>query len=180
MKKINPRIAVKAGLFGSRFQFNNLPEGIANPKGDDAFYAGLQLDIPIGKSISITPELLYAESSATVYDAGLYSDFFSHVFLPVLLRYRIGKVSILAGPQAEFLLSAKGWYFEKAPDDDPDYRYYLKSGSVKEMGYTSFTLSGIVGAEWIFKYRFGVDARYKFGITNFRSDYSNPDFIPFI
>jgi hypothetical protein len=181
-KKTKPpvRLAIKAGLFGARFQFNNLPDGRKNPEGDDMYYAGIQADIPLNKKLSVASEVLYARSSLNTYIGGLYSDYFSHVFVPVLFKYRIGKVSVMAGPQAEFLLTAKGRYFEKAPEDDPDYNYYFKYGNIKGISYSDFTVSGVVGAEWIFKYRLGIDVRYKFGITNFRSDYRNPDLEPLI
>lgn len=178
--KLPVRLAVKAGLFGSRFKFNNLTEGRKNPEGDDMYYAGIQADIPLNKKLSVAPEVLYAKSSLNTYIGGLYHDYFSHVFVPVLFKYKIGKVSVMAGPQAEFLLTAKGRYFEKAPEDDPDYNYYFKYGNIKGISYSDFTISGVVGAEWVFKYRFGIDARYKFGITNFRSDYRNPDLEPLI
>lgn len=167
------RLAVRTGIFGSRYVFNNLPDGQKNPEGDDSFYAGLQADIPLSKNISVVPEVVYAQSSNNTYIGGLYGDFFKNLFVPVLVKYKLGKVSLMAGPQADFLLDAKGWYLEKAPESDPDYNYYFKSGDIKGKSYSNFTLSGVIGAEWVFKYRFGIDARYQFGLTNFRSDYKD-------
>jgi hypothetical protein len=171
------RFAIRAGLFSSTFTFEDLPVNQQKPTGDDAFYAGIQFDVPLSNKASVSPEVLYARSSNQTYISRLWFNDLSHLYIPVLFKYKFGKVSILTGPQAEFLLSATGDYLEKAPPTDPNYSYYQKRGSIKGTGYSSFTLSGVAGVEWIFKHRFGIDARYQFGLTNFRSA-DDPDITP--
>lgn len=160
------RIALRAGLYFSRPEFSNMSTGVQKPTGDDAFYAGVQVDIPLSRRLSIAPEVLYAMSSYQTSLPPLYVDDLSHLLVPLLFRYKLGKVSLLAGPQAEVLLNATGRYLERAPDSDPDYSFYDKIGDINGVGYSNFSMSGVVGIEWIFKHRFGLDARYQFGLTN--------------
>lgn len=158
------RVGIRAGLHLSRFSFKGLPSEFSKPSGEDAFYAGLQFDIPVSKKLSIAPELLYAyssvqsfKSSSNISTQALCFDDLSHLLLPVLLKYKVGHVSFSAGPQAEFLLSANGVYVENN---------IVKNGDLKDRSYSKFGLSGVVGIEWVFKYRFGIDARYQFGLTD--------------
>lgn len=158
------RIALRTGVYLSRFKFNDLPAEYRKPDGDDAVYAGVQVDIPLSIRLSITPEALYAISSVSSYidGFGLYNDDLSHILIPVLLKYKLGKVSLSAGPQAEILLSAKGYDVNTATNN-------IERRDIKNDSYRKFGVSGVLGAEWVFKYRFGIDARYQFGLTDFRA-----------
>jgi len=158
------RVGIRAGLHFSRFSFKELPSEFSKPSGEDAFYAGLQFDIPVNKKLSIAPELLYAyssvqsfKSSSNISSQALCFDDLSHILLPVLLKYKVRHISFSAGPQAEFLLSANGVYVENNT---------IKTGDLKDRSYSNFGLSGVVGIEWVFNYRFGIDARYQFGLTD--------------
>ena len=157
------RFGLRAGVYFSRFTFKDLPPEYSKPKGDDAFYAGVQVDIPLSTKLSLTTEALYALSSSQSYDdltRNLYQDELSHILVPAMLKYKFGKVGLLAGVQGEFLLSANGSYIEDN---------YIRNGDIKDRSYKGFGMSGVLGAEWVFKYRFGIDARYQFGLTDIRA-----------
>jgi hypothetical protein len=165
-QKEKVRIAARAGLYFSRFKFNDLPPEYTKPKGDDAFYLGIQVNVPLSNQWSIAPEVLYAISSSQSYDNlphQLYQDQLSHLLIPIQLKYRLGKIGLFAGPQAEILLSAKGPYYDGANNQ------IIFNTDIKDRSYKKLSLSGLVGAEWVFKYRFGIDARYQFGLTDFRA-----------
>lgn len=168
-------VGIKAGLYFSRSTYSNFPG--QKPKGDDAYYAGLEVVIPLSSKLSLSAEGLYAVSSMQSYQSTLLlNDELTHAFIPLLLKYRLGKVSVLAGPQAEILLSAKGLYREETPND-PDFDYYIRYGDIKERSYAKFSWSGVIGAEWVFKYRFGLEARYKFGLSNFKANNADAELV---
>jgi hypothetical protein len=157
------RVAIRAGLYFSRFKFSDLPVEYSKPKGDDAFYAGLQIDIPVSKKISIVGEGLYALSSVQSYDDlpnQLYVDNMEHILIPVLIKFKAGKFGFFGGGQAEWLLSATGTYVENST---------FIVGDIKENSYRKFGFSGVLGAEFVFKYRFGIDARYQIGLGDARA-----------
>lgn len=168
------RFGLRSGIYYSRFNFSNLPSEYRKPDGDETFYAGVQIDIPVSKKISIVPEVLYAISRVSSYidGLGIYDDNLSHILIPVSFKYKIGKLGLSAGPQAEVLLSAKGYYRSSTLQYDPISNVYyatLEHGDIKNDSYRKLGFSGVLGAEYVFKYRFGIDARYQFGLTDFRA-----------
>lgn len=167
-QKSTVRLGLRAGIYSSRFNFTGYPASYGKPGGDDAFYAGIQAVIPFNKKLSISTEALYATSSVQAYFPPLYQDNLSHLFIPVLFKYSLGKVSLFAGPQAELLLSAKGFYVLQTPED-PNYSYYVLKGDIRDISYKKISVDAVFGLEWIFKYRFGIDARAQYGLVDYRA-----------
>lgn len=157
------RLAIRGGVFLSNFSISDFPGSFEKPKGDAAVYGGLQIDIPISKKISIVPELLYAISGLSAYSdndpQGLFDDELNHLFVPLLFKYKARNFGLFAGPQADILLKAKG---ATGPS------YY--NGDISDSSYRKSGISGVLGAEYVFKYRFGIDARYQFSLTDMRAD----------
>jgi opacity protein-like surface antigen len=158
------RIALRAGTYFSRFKFTGLPATYRKPDGDDAVYGGVQVDIPLSSKLSMAPEALYAISSVSSYinGPGLYSDDLSNILIPVLLKYKLGKISLFAGPQAEILLSANGAYINTTTNS-------IEQGDIKNDSYSKFGVSAVLGVEWVFKNHFGIDARYQQSLTDMRA-----------
>jgi opacity protein-like surface antigen len=157
------RIAFRGGVFLSNFSIKDLPSSFEKPKGNAAVYGGLQVDIPLSQKISLAPEVLFAISGVSAYSEsnpqGLFDDQLSHVFVPILFKYKAGNFGLYAGPQADFLLKAKGATGPSFYNDD-----------ITDSSYRKSSLSGVLGVEYIFKHRFGIDARYQFSLGNMRSD----------
>jgi hypothetical protein len=155
------RIALRAGVFSSHFKVQSSYD--ASFTGDDAFYAGIQVQIPIAPKLYISPEFLYAISSVTIHDNQLTgsivaSDYLSHVLIPVQLKYQAGNLGLYAGVQTELLVNASnavtGIYKDK---------------NVTDSSYKKVSFSAIAGAEFVFKYRFGIDVRYHHSLSNMRA-----------
>lgn len=157
------RLAIRGGVFLSNQSISNLPSGFEKPKGDAAIYGGLQIDIPISKKISIVPEVLYAISGVSAYSdgnpQGLFDDELNHLLIPLQFKFKANKFGLFAGPQADILIKAKG-------NTGPSYY----NGDITDSSYKKFGMSGVLGLEYVFKYRFGIDARYQFSLTDARAD----------
>lgn len=150
------RIALRAGAFFSRFNIQTTHD--ASFTGDDAVYGGLQVQIPIAPKLYITPEFLYAISSVTYHSNPLGgsiigSDELTHILLPLQLKYQAGNFGLYAGMQTELLAKARNTYI----------------GDVTDSSYKKVSFSGIAGAEFVFKYRFGIDVRYHHSLSNMRA-----------
>jgi|GEM_PF-2480938 len=171
-KKLKPRLAIRGGVFLSSFKINDLPGSFEKPKGDAAVYGGLQLDIPVSQKISIVPEILFAVSGVSALSSnnpqGLFDDELSHLFLPVLFKYKVGNFGVFAGPQPELLLKAKGNTGLLKAKGNTGPSYY--NGDITDSSYRKFGFSGVLGAEYVFKRRFGVDTRYQFSLSDLKAD----------
>lgn len=167
--KLPVRLAIRGGVFLSNFSVSDLPSSFDKPKGDAAVYGGLQVDIPLSQKISIAPEILFAVSGISAYSEnnpqGLFDDELNHLFVPLLFKYKAGNFGLFAGPQADILLKAKG---ATGPN------FY--NGDITDSSYRKSSFSGLVGIEYVFKYRFGIDARYQFSLSDMRSDKGNTVF----
>lgn len=155
------RIGLRAGAYFSSFKVQSRYN--ASFTGDAIAYAGIQVQIPIAPKWYITPEVLYAASSVTFHDNSLggtivASDDLSHILIPVQLKYQVGKLGLYAGGQVAILASAKSTLIS-----------IYKNRNVTDSSYKKMNFSGIVGAEFVFNYRFGIDARYQWGFSNMRA-----------
>lgn len=157
------RLAIRGGVFLAKLSIGDLPGGFEKPSSDAAVYGGLQIDIPVSKKISIVPEILYAISGISAYSngnpQGLFDDELNHLLVPVLFKYKANKIGLFAGPQADILIKAKG-------NTGPSYY----NGDITDSSYRKTSFSGVLGLEYVFKYRFGIDARYQFSLSDMRAD----------
>lgn len=157
-------IGLKAGINFSMFKVSDLKSGaVSSIKNDNGFYAGTQVEIRLSKKFSIQPEILYItdgvvdyEPSGSGSDRVLNNETLSHISIPILAKLHVGHLGIYAGPQISMLTSATIM----------DHVNYTGKMKVTNESYTKTSFSGIVGLEYTFKYRFGVDARYQFGLSN--------------
>lgn len=161
-KQNNPvRLGLRTGIFSSQFQIQTTHN--ATFTGDDMYYAGIQVQIPITPKFYLIPEILYAKSSVTYHDSQLGGSILgaedlTHILLPVQLKYQAGKFGFYVGGQLDLLANARATYY-------PTYQ----NTDFTDSSYKKVSFSGIVGAEFVFKYRFGIDVRYHHSLLNMRA-----------
>ena len=126
---------------------------------------GAFVTLPISHNFFIQPELLYTQMGfQNKYNEPFSENYpnnynvmnhLSYLNISILAKYKImkTKISVLAGPQIGFLLSAN----EKATG------YY--SLDVKS-DYKNSDFSGVFGVEYTLPYSFIVSARYQLGLLN--------------
>ena len=158
------RFGIKAGGNFPHFNVSVIAPPLSQIYDDTYFYAGGQLDIRLGKHFGLQPELFYTAHPVqeTLVTAGP-DERLHEIAMPILFKYRPGKVAIYAGPQFDFLLKA----------EQHIYNASLMRRETLNTTDNSFKKIGIDftgGIEWTFKYRFGIDLRYVFGMSNRASE----------
>lgn len=136
------------------------------------FQVGGFAEVKLTDKFSIQPEVLYSLQGAKFKESGEYYSFkenvhASYLNIPVLAKYYvIDKLSVEAGPQVGFLLSAKNKW--EGVEDGEKY-----SGTVNvkdEFKSVDFSLN--IGAGYDFTENISAGVRYNFGISNISdSDY---------
>jgi hypothetical protein len=154
------RFGIKAGLNFPHFTASIIEPPLNSISDDNYFYAGTQVDVKFNKHFSLQPELFYVGHSVleVIGTAGPFERL-HQIALPVLAKYHLGKVAVYAGPQLDMLLKAEQHYYDMQEQKQ-------RNRDVTDSSYTKAGLSAVAGIEWTFKYRFGIDLRYVFGITN--------------
>ena len=158
------------GLKGG-FNNPNTPFGSSAPNGSVSsawvhygFAGGAWVALPLTKSVSLQPELLYSQmggSSIFPVSPPQWYDFYSltndYVAIPVLLKAHIKEVlAIYAGPQFGFLTKAKASIFRGVTRSNIDFK--------DSMSKTDF---GFAGGIQLFPHgRIHADARYIYGVKN--------------
>lgn len=96
------RIGIRAGVYQPLLKYSNLPSDFTKPTQETGVYGGLQADVPISQKVSVRPEIIAVIYSTQSYSpstfAWVISEDISQIQVPVLFCYRLGKVSIFAGP----------------------------------------------------------------------------------
>jgi hypothetical protein len=157
-------LGIKAGFNFPLFNAVKPPE-IDRLQNDGWFYVGLQSQIRLSKKFSLQPEAFWMRSGVQEYFSnpyGISDEQISQLAIPILAKYHLGKVSLYGGLQANILLKVNQWGYD-AIQEEHKYVDYTDS-SYKKMSW-----GGVVGIEWVFKYRFGIDARYIVGLSNLRA-----------
>jgi hypothetical protein len=153
-------IGIKTGLNFSTFNASVTKPVIDHFAQEPWFYAGVQAQLGVGKNFSIQPELFWVGNRQQVYLNTPYAireEDLNQLSLPILAKYHLGKVALYTGPQFDFLLSAKD-----------------NAGQSKN-GYKKISFNAVIGAEWVFKYRFGIETRYVFGLSNMATSNGEAD-----
>ncbi|MDB5005329.1 MAG: hypothetical protein JWQ34_3554 [Mucilaginibacter sp.] len=79
-----------------------------NTSGLAGFSAGFAFDLPINNTLSITPEILYAQkgySASTSF--GNFTQRSQYIDIPVLAKFKAGsRISFYAGPQISYAISS--------------------------------------------------------------------------
>lgn len=117
----------------------------------------------INENISLQPELLYSQKGFGFTLLTASSDMnINYMDLAALVRYNINEmISIHAGPQLGFVLSAKA----KEDDGEDDFKDIVKSTDFSLAGGVQVDLpTGIIGG-----------VRYNLGITNISETSDDPD-----
>lgn len=158
------RFAIKAGLNFPHYNVSKITPPLYGIQDDNSFYAGGQLDIRLSKYFSLQPEMFYSASPVmeVTNTAGPYERLHQIAF-PILAKFRLGKVAIYAGPQLDFLLKAEQHFYSATEQRQVTI-------NTTDSSFTKAGLSAVGGIEWTFKYRFGIDVRYVFGLSNRASD----------
>jgi hypothetical protein len=151
-KPVKDHYTVSGGLLGAANYSKFNVSGNSNVKYDYKFGwgAGGWLNIPLGHTLSLEPQVLYNslgyKSDQTVFLADGSGQYIS---VPVLLKLGLGKnFAITAGPQFDFLMGIK----------DKD------NNNIKE-DFTGTSISGNVGLEVFPHARVTPFARYIFGFS---------------
>lgn len=163
------KYGAKAGL-----NISTLTGDVEDAKAIAGFHVGGFVEFKVAEKFSIQPELLFSTQGAK-QEFGMYYEGFdidvedkiklSYLNVPIMAKYYVIKgLSIEAGPQIGFLLSAKeeakasvGWASESGEVDIKDE---LKS---IDFGFN-------LGAGYEFTQNIFVQARYNFGLTNIGDD----------
>jgi len=130
------------------------------------FLVGGFAALPMGESMSIQPEVYYAQKGAKFDDAGTEVKVkLDYIDIPVLFKYTVAGESarpyFLVGPSIGFLTSAK-------------FSAEGQSADVKD--FVTSTDFGLVFGLGVAMQQFLIEARYDLGLTNLNDGISdNPD-----
>jgi hypothetical protein len=158
------RVGIKAGANLPHFNVSKVTSPLQNYYDDNYFYAGGQLDIRLGKHFSLQPELFYVGHPVqeVVITAGPFERL-HQISFPILAKLRLGKVALYAGPQVDFLLKAEQHFYNATERRQV-------SINTTDSSFKKIALSAAGGIEWTFRYKFGIDVRYVFGMSNRAAD----------
>lgn len=111
-------------------------------------------NFPLSKELSVQPEVVYSRQGAN--DAYV-EDKLNYINIPILVQYRLKKgFRFHSGPQLGLLASCTRLVAPGALAGPPLYR--------------KFDASWVVGMEYKICEKFGVDARYNYGISDINND----------
>src|SRR5690606_11531967 len=153
------QIGIKTGLNFSTISGENSNE----IEGRTAYHIGVVLEVPIGKSLKLAPEIIFSSQGAKFTTRNKYTYSIArndYLNLPVLLRYYLSKGFMFeTGPQVGILISSK--LGNTSTDISPnfknqDYGFNLGLGYKTEVGI-------------------GINFRYYMGLAKI-DDFNNRDF----
>ncbi|WP_332736705.1 OmpA family protein [Flavihumibacter sp.] len=119
---------------------------------------GLFANLPVSSRLAIQPEILYSVMGAKIKDAGKdINQRFQELSVPVLLKYWVSdKVSFLAGPQLDLLMSSRGEVNNET------------TNNIDDLNRSNFSATG--GLEVWPHQKWVLGVRYIYGLTNMRRD----------
>ena len=168
------KFGVKAGV-----NFANFGGDVENADSRTGFHAGVVAEFKLSENFSVQPELLYSqmgaktEDSQTILGVNYRSEAtskFDYISLPILAKYYVIEgLSIEAGPQVGFLVSAKNESIDTVGGTST-----TTSGDVKDS--TKSIDFGVAGG-LAYDLPIGVffQARYYVGLSNIADDESNDE-----
>lgn len=152
------KFGAKAGLNVSNFTGSD-----ANTKSKMGFHFGAFAQYGFSEALYLQPELLLSFEGGKDKDNDNKVLSVTYLNVPVMVGYKIGSISIEAGPQIGFLLGAK--YDGESEIMGMKVKDQFKS--------TNFSLN--LGAGYAISENIGVGVRYCIGLANV-SDNSGTDF----
>ena len=131
--------------------------------GRTAFHVGVVSEIPIGEMFSFQPELLYSAQGSDYSDPGFNGTVkLDYLNLPLMAKYYVVEnLSLEAGPQIAFLLSATDEGESDGFSYDEDIKDFIKG--------IDFGINFGVGYKLDSGLNFG--ARYNLGLSDVNDDY---------
>ena len=151
------RFGIKTGFNTAQINPSIVVPPLNDIRDDPFFYAGAEVEMKIGKHFSLQPEMFYVEYSAM--EGVSASERLKQICVPVLAKIHVGKIAFYAGPQIDLLLKAEQEVYNASQ------LRRLKINTT-DSSFTKAGLSVVGGIEWTFKFRFGIDLRYVFGMSN--------------
>ena len=151
--ELPPRFGLQLGPSLSNMNWNQGSPAPATPikaSWELGFNIGFLLRIPLNEQLSLQPEYNFDfkngkdQSSATNYQLAWLS-------MPVLLQYKLGSVSLFAGPEAAILIAASQTVSG------------IKSNITHDTEERS--IAAVAGVSWQFSRLFFVSARYEQGAS---------------
>ena len=121
-----------------------------------SFNLGFYARLPLADRLSLQPELVYSAQGGK-YDNPDYTRHLNYLNIPILLKYAVGNgFSIETGPQVGFLLAAH----DKADGNSFTRKSYFNTA---DFAWAVGVAYRIPETKW------GIDARYNFGIANIQN-----------
>ncbi|MDO7854017.1 porin family protein [Hymenobacter convexus] len=161
------RYGLKAGVSLAR-QTDFDVTGMRNKVGATA---GLMADAMLSEKLSLHPELLFSQKGQRFEGSGPGGYTYSYVFrsnyldLPVLLRLKLSSFFAEAGPQAGYLLSAKGTETRSSSSiPTPVSTTYSSTEGLRRLD-----VGFVVGVGYQLRERWELGARYNGGILGTNS-----------
>lgn len=155
------KFGVKTGV-----NFSNLKSEDESMDSRLAPLVGGFAEFSFNDKLAFRPELVYSmEGAKDEYSEDGFdieeTIKLDYLNLPLLVKYKIANgISVIAGPQVGFLLSAKAKMESGSSSATEDIKEYLKGTNL------SFSL----GAGWEAENGLGVDLRYNLGLSNIADD----------
>jgi hypothetical protein len=120
---------------------------------------GLFADFEVSDKFSVQPELNFSQLGAKWSAAGMgdYNETFNTIAIPVLAKFHIADLALMAGPQFAFVTSANA---KETPVSGPSEKYSIKND------YKGSIFSLAFGAEYGFGDKFVAGARYQAGLSD--------------
>ncbi|AWK02804.1 PorT family protein [Flavobacterium crocinum] len=152
---------IKFGVKGG-VNLSNFTGDIEDASSKVGFHVGGFAEFKLSDKFAIQPELLYSAQGAKFEDSFSKEKVsMSYLNIPIMAKYYIiDKLSVEAGPQAGFLLSAKSNW-------ESSYNGKVASGkdNIKDIFKTT-DFSFNVGAGYDFTENLSAGLRYNFGLSN--------------
>lgn len=164
------KFGAKAGL-----NVTTITGGVLSGSTKVGFHVGGLAEVSLNEKFAIQPELLLSTKGASFdsFGFGGFEDFgvpnsadvsLTYIDLPIMAKYYVIEgLSVEAGPQLGFLMSAKGLKYDDVTDT------YDDKGDVKDE-YKSIDLAFNIGAGYKLSNGIMFQARYSLGLSDISED----------
>lgn len=162
--------------FGAKAGLNlaNITGDVEDNSMKLALHLGGMAEIKISETFAVQPELLYSALGTKFPDGKLA---LNYLVLPLMAKFSVtDNLTLEAGPQFGYLLSAKDKYDDLEDEDFPTITAKNSASSktqttmaspvdVKEY-FKSFDLGGAIGASYLLNNGMNLSVRYIMGLSN--------------
>lgn len=161
----NLQIGAKAGI-----NFATITGDLSEIKGRTSFHLGGMAEFPLSEKLSVQPELLFSSQGAKYPDEG--SLILNYLNVPIMGKYYVmDELSLEAGPQFGYLLSAKAKYDESNGNDPLPNTEGVRSAQAAETedvkdDVKSIDVGLVFGAGYKMDNGVNFGIRYNLGLVN--------------